>query len=97
MNAGDGMGWFLGGKVCIHLVCRVRHHAYLLSVGPKDFTVDINFTPMTKAGDIRFLQCKAIDLKDNVSKYKINKWWCALKYEKERPQRKKTLGRTFKM
>lgn len=97
MNAGDGMVWLLGGKVCMHLVCRVRHHAYLPSVGPKDFTVDANFTPMTKAGDIRFFQSKAIDLKENVSKYKINEWWCALKYEKKRLQRKKTLRRTSKM
>jgi hypothetical protein len=46
MYVGDGMVWLLEGKVCMHLVCRVGH-AYLLSVGWKDFTVavNVNFTP----------------------------------------------------
>lgn len=58
----------------MHLVCRVGHHAYLLSVGPEDFIVDVNFPPMAEAVDICFLPCKTIDLKENVSKYKINEW-----------------------
>lgn len=37
---------------------------------------------MAEVVDIRFLQCKAIDLEENVSKYKLNEWRCALKYEK---------------
>lgn len=72
----------------MHLVYRVKHHAYLLDVDTINITVDINFNHMTWAGDIRFLQYKSIDLEENDSKYKINEWWCVLKCRKGRSTEK---------
>lgn len=67
----------------MNLVYRVEHHAYFLSLGPVDITVDFNFTPIAEAVDIRFLQCKSIDLKENDNEYKTNEWWHILNTRKD--------------